>query len=172
MRLSALSLWEKFSGGLTYFDEFSYQIHIYIHYITYTDLDIWKASVASTIGSPHNGRHGLGSWINDKKYWPAHDKIIHVTHLHNSIILKKYTQLAGEVRGLIVRHSFFLSRGNRRDCAFLKARRNLLCPLHSGKSATILESNHGSGVCKEGALRVILYTNKLHFVSRNWRMEK
>ena len=36
---------------------------------------------------------------------------------------------------------------------------------HYGKSATIPESNHGSGVCKE------LCTKTLHFVSGNWRME-
>ena len=41
---------------------------------------------------------------------------------------------------------------------------------HSGKFATIRESNHGSGVCK-AALRVVICTKKLHFVSRNWSME-
>ena len=41
---------------------------------------------------------------------------------------------------------------------------------HSGKSATIREKNHGSGVCK-GALHVVLCTKKFHFVSRNWRKE-
>ena len=35
---------------------------------------------------------------------------------------------------------------------------------NSGKSATIRESNHGSGVCKEHA-------KTLHFVSPNWRKE-
>ena len=54
---------------------------------------------------------------------------------------------------------------------------SILCILmtpYSGKSATIRESNYGSGVCREHyALRVVLCTctKKLHFVSRNWRVE-
>ena len=46
-----------------------------------------------------------------------------------------------------------------------------ICAYHSGKSATIRESNHGSGVCKAHYALYYIYTIKLHFVSRNWRME-
>ena len=38
--------------------------------------------------------------------------------------------------------------------------------IQSGKSGTIRESKQDLG-----ALRVILYTKKLHFVSQNWRTE-
>ena len=46
-----------------------------------------------------------------------------------------------------------------------------LPPDHPGKSATSRESNHGLVVCKEGALREVLCTKKLHFASQNWLME-
>ena len=42
---------------------------------------------------------------------------------------------------------------------------------HSGKSATIPESNHGSGVFKEHYSAKYYVPKKLHFVSQNWRME-
>ena len=41
---------------------------------------------------------------------------------------------------------------------------------HSGKSVTNRESNHASGVYKV-ALRVVLCSKELHFVSRNWSVE-
>ena len=42
--------------------------------------------------------------------------------------------------------------------------------IHSGKSAIIRESNHGSGVCKEHYAKYFV-PKSIHFVSRNWRME-
>ena len=39
-------------------------------------------------------------------------------------------------------------------------------PGHSGKSATIRESNHGSGVCQEHYAEYYIGTKKLHLLAR------
>ena len=49
--------------------------------------------------------------------------------------------------------------------------KSMTVPHQSGKSGRIRESNKALGVRILGALRVVLCTKKLYFISWNWRKE-